>query len=83
MERYCHGSERSVEMFFVRKTKEHAGQSTVEYVVVLSALLAVVVGLGALVHLFADGTVANHAVFSASHQVGGESLGAVLDIFTC
>ena len=69
-------------MFFVRKAKEHAGQSTVEYVVVLAALLAVVVGLGALVHLFSDGTVANHAVFSASHHVSGDSLGAVLDVFT-
>ena len=69
-------------MFFVQKTKEHAGQSTVEYVVVLSALLAVVVGLGALMHLFSDGTVANHAVFSASHHVGGDFLGAGLDVFT-
>lgn len=69
-------------MFFVRKAKEYAGQSTVEYVVVLAALLAVVVGLGALVHLFSDGTVTNHAVFSASHHVGGDSLGAVLDVFT-
>ena len=69
-------------MFFVRKTKEHAGQSKVEYVVVLAALLAVVVGLGALVHLFSDGTIANHAVFSASHHVGGDFLGAALDVFT-
>ena len=69
-------------MFFVRKAKEYVGQSTVEYVVVLAALLAVVVGLGALVHLFSNGTVANHAVFSASHHVGGDSLGAVLDVFT-
>ena len=69
-------------MFFVRKTTEHAGQSTVGYVVVLAALLAVVVGLGALVHLFSDGTIANHAVFSASHHVGGDFLGAALDVFT-
>ena len=69
-------------MFFVRKASEHAGQSTVEYVVVLAAFLAVVVGLGALVHLFSDGAVANHAVFSASHHVGGDFLGAVLDVFT-
>ncbi len=58
------------------------GQSTVEYVVVLAALLAVVVGLGALVHLFSDGAVANHAVFSASHHVSGDFLGAALDVFT-
>ena len=69
-------------MFFVQKASEHAGQSTVEYAVVFAALLAVVVGLGALVHLFSDGTVANHAVFSASHHVGGDFLGAALDVFT-
>ena len=49
---------------------------------VLAALLAVVVGLGALMHLFSDGAVANHAVFSASHHVGGDFLGAALDVFT-
>ena len=63
------------------KLSEKTGQATVEYVVVLAALLAVVVGLGALSGLFRDGVVVDHALLSASHPVAGEAAGMVLDVF--
>ena len=63
------------------KLSEKTGQATVEYVVVLAALLAVVVGLGALSGLVRDGVVVAQALFSASHHVAGEAVGMVLDVF--
>ena len=68
-------------LFFARKMRNCAGQSTVEYALVLAAFLAVLIGLGALAHLFAEGTVANHALFGASHHVAGNVAGAILDVF--
>ena len=65
-----------------RKIKENDGQGTVEYALVLAALLVIVLGLGALAHLFMDGSVANHALASASHHVGGSAVVSTLDIFT-
>ena len=53
-----------------------------EYALVLAAFLAVVIGLGALAHLFSDGVVAQHAALSASHHVSGNAPGAILDIFS-
>lgn len=64
------------------KAESNSGQSTVEYVVVLAAFLALVVGLGAMSHLLSDGVVADHALFSASHCVSGETQGALLDVFS-
>lgn len=68
-------------MHLVRNMKNNKGQSTVEYAVVLAALLAIVLGLGALARLFTSASVVNHAIFSASHHVGGDMVAAVLDIF--
>ena len=67
---------------FIRKLASCKGQSTVEYALVLAAFLAVVIGLGALAHLFSDGAFAQHAAFSASHHVSGNAPGAILDIFS-
>ena len=57
-----------------------AGQSTVEFAVVAAALLAIVVGLGALWRAFGDGLFVMHAVASASHHVQG-AIGAMADVF--
>ena len=64
-----------------RKIKETNGQGTVEYALVLAALLVIVLGLGALGHLFMDGSDANHALASASHHVDGSAVVATLDVF--
>lgn len=69
-------------MPLARKMKNHSGQSTVEYAIVLAAFLAVVMGLGALSNLFTAGTVVDHALLSASHHIGGDVSSAVLDIFS-
>ncbi len=56
------------------------GQSTVEYAVVLGALLCVVAGLGALASAVGDGVLAQHAIAAASHHVEG-SVGGAIDAF--
>lgn len=65
------------------KVDHHAlrGQSTVEYAVVLAAFLALVIALGALWHLFEDGTVTLHALQSASHHLKDAATGAWGDVF--
>lgn len=57
------------------------GQSTVEYAIILAAFLAVVLGLGALWHLFDTGLVVDHALQSASHHLQQVSEGALIDVF--
>ena len=67
-------------MRLARKTLDRSGQGTVEFAIVTAALLAVVVGLGALWRLFGDGIVLDHALASASHHLSG-SIGAIIDVF--
>lgn len=77
-----HGQQMRVTTACIRhKVKENAGQGTVEYALVLAALLVIVLGLGVIAHLFTDGSVANHALVSASHHVSGSAVVATLDIF--
>lgn len=71
---------------FGRKTPERlrcarSGQGTVEYAVVFAALLALVVGLGAIWRLFDGGAVVQHALQSASHHVQSAAAGAIGDVF--
>lgn len=54
-----------------------AGQSTVEYVVVLAAFSCVAWGLGSLWRLFESGRVVDHALLAASHQVRTTVMGLV------
>lgn len=61
--------------------RERTGQGTVEYAVVFAALLAMIVGFGALWRLFDGGTVVMHAVQSASHHVQSAAAGAIGDVF--
>ncbi|WP_180326498.1 hypothetical protein [Raoultibacter phocaeensis] len=56
------------------------GQSTVEYALVVFAVLAVFVACAAVWRALEGGLFVDHAVAGASHHVGGASLGAVIDV---
>lgn len=55
------------------------GQATLEYLLVVVGIVAVIVALGALVRLGADGRLADRATRAASHSLGGQVGGALLD----
>lgn len=61
-----------------RWARDASGQSTVEYAVVLAASMAMVLGLGALWKLGAQGRLQELAEQAASHVV--QSLGGFRDI---
>ena len=65
----------------LRKLSRNGGQSTVEFAVVTAALLVIVVGLGAIWHLFADGVVVDHAVAAAAYHTQGGNDGVLADVF--
>ncbi len=65
----------------VSKLEVESGQSTVEYALVLSACLGVVVGLGLLMGSIEDGVFVEHAVAAASHNVE-VLLGGTADVFS-
>lgn len=58
------------------------GQTTLEYLLVFLALVAVVVGLSSFVRMGSRGVLGRLATQSASHAVGGWRPGdALLDVF--
>jgi hypothetical protein len=57
-----------------------AGQSTVEYLLVGLALLAVIMALGLFAGRLRDGVFSEHASNSASHSMGEASAGALGDV---
>ncbi|WP_165172013.1 hypothetical protein [Adlercreutzia sp. ZJ242] len=59
---------------------DERGQSTVEYAIVLGALLCVVVALGALHQALDAGVFVEHALSAASHHVQ-MSVGWMADVF--
>lgn len=56
-------------------------QSTVEYAVVVAALLCIVIGLGALFRVLESGLIVEHAVTAASHAVF-TIVGGAADVFS-
>lgn len=68
---------------FRRPVRKEAGmgQSMVEYAVILAGFLALIMGMGALWHLFDTGLVVEHALQSASHHLQDVAQGAWLDVF--
>lgn len=60
--------------------RDESGQATVEYAVVLGALICVVVALGVMARAINDGLFVEHALSSASHHVQA-SVGWVTDVF--
>lgn len=63
------------------RTEAGMGQSMVEYAVILAGFLALIMGMGALWHLFDTGLVIEHALQSASHHLQDVAQGAWLDVF--
>ena len=64
-------------MSFWRDTR---GQGTVEYLIVGLAILVVVVALGALASRLQGGLFVEHAVESASHAAGPNTMGVIGDV---
>ena len=60
--------------------RDRAGQSTVEFAVVMTVVVAILVGMGALWNLWSSGLVVQHALESAAHHV--QAYGALADIFS-
>lgn len=60
---------------------QFGGQSSVEYVIVFAAFLAMVIGLGAVANLLESGLVLEHALQSASHHLSNVPTAAWADIF--
>lgn len=65
----------------VSKLEVESGQGTVEYALILSACLAVVVGIGMLMGSIEDGVFVEHVVTAASHNVE-VLLGGAADVFS-
>lgn len=74
------GAVRASNNFIRVKIHESQGQSTVEYALVLSAVLCIVVAIGSLMNLLHDGTFIRHAINAASHNIESVFGGAV-DVF--
>ena len=61
--------------------RDERGQGTVEYALVVFALLAIILACGALWKTFEAGVFVEHAVASASHNLSSASPGALVDVF--
>ncbi len=66
---------------FLGRLSSASGQGTVEYALVMAALLSIVIGLGALWRVFDAGILVEHALASASHHMQAVTPGAVADVF--
>lgn len=60
---------------------DNRGQSTVEFALITAGFVGLIVGLGALWHVFDAGLFIEHALASASHHVHMVSVGVVGDVF--
>jgi hypothetical protein len=56
------------------------GQATVEYLIVGALFLVVILALGALANRLQEGLFVQHAIESASHATGGNTLGVIGDV---
>lgn len=79
------GRGRREDAYFRRVLRGFAvderGQSTVEYAVVMAAMLCVIAALGMLGNAVDAGMFVQHAVAAASHHLQG-ALGGVTDVFS-
>ena len=85
MDRYCRWDIKSVVQAFARVAGERLecerGQSTVEYAIVLTAFLGIIVAIGLLGNALGDGLFIDHAIMAASHNIG-VLLGGGADVFS-
>ncbi|MDR0308772.1 MAG: hypothetical protein LBH87_02450 [Coriobacteriales bacterium] len=56
------------------------GQVSVEYLIVGLILIAVIIGLGALLGRIEEGLIIRHAIESASHAFGSNTAGSIGDV---
>jgi len=56
------------------------GQATVEYLIVGVLLMAILVGLGAIANRLQEGLFIEHAIQSASHAAGSNTMGTIGDV---
>ena len=57
------------------------GQATVEFAIVMAAFLVVIAAGAVAYRAFDQGILAEHAVYSASHHLEGDTVGALADVF--
>ncbi|MBF0911192.1 MAG: hypothetical protein HXK61_00190 [Atopobiaceae bacterium] len=57
-------------------------QSTLEYALVLSSCLAIIVSLGVIWHVIRDGALTNQAIRAASHTMGSSLLEFTKDVLS-
>lgn len=62
------------------KLQEKSGQSTVEFAIVLGALISILIALGLFNGLFSDGKIFDHVIVSASHNIS-QAVQGVVDVF--
>ena len=65
------------------KFTNNSGQSTVEFAIVTSALIVIVVALGLIWRVGDDGMLVQHAISSASHHLSEAAAGIIGDVFSC
>ncbi len=62
--------------------RDEAGQASVEYAVLVAAMLSVIVAIGGLAEVLERGAFVEHALASAAYHVTA-SVGWVADVFGC
>lgn len=70
------------EHFYNTFIDDTLAQSTLEYALVLSSCLAIIVSLGVIWHVIRDGAVTNLAVGAASHTMGSSLLEFTKDVLS-
>ena len=63
------------------RLSDDTGQSTVEFAIVLFALLLIIVALSLIWKSSSQGLFVEHSVSSASHNVENSSIGVITDVF--
>lgn len=64
----------------IKKMADTSGKSTVEYAIVLGAILCILVAIGLLARAADSGMFVQHALMAASHNISG-SAGGAIDVF--
>lgn len=63
--------------------KEEKAQSTVEFAIIVAAMLIIVIALSLIWKTSSNGLLIEHALNSASHHIEQAAIGIVGDVFSC